>query len=86
MIETWINSIIEFAEQGHDIALEFARCGSLVKGYGDTRSRTTSQVLTIIDHARRRRLIIADEIAKLRSAALADDEGRNLEEALAANA
>ena len=64
---------------------EVAQCGRLIKGYGTTNERGKANLLHVLDHL----LQIADPqeaaraIADAREAALADEAGKALDEALA---
>ncbi len=72
MIHRWLDSIVEALGDDHDRALALARCGRLIKGYGDTRHRTSSQLMAIVDRADR---LPTANIKSLRDAALEDDAG-----------
>ncbi|MDP4650803.1 MAG: indolepyruvate ferredoxin oxidoreductase, partial [Haliea sp.] len=79
----WLQAVRRAAGSEPALALELVECGRLVKGYGDTRARTTAQMQAIVAHAATGTASAAS-IAALRDAALADDEGRAF--ALALNA
>ena len=85
-IETWLAQIAEIAPRNHELAVELAECQTLVKGYGDTHERgwsAFSQICalapTLVDD-----LQGAAGLRSLREAALADDNGTQLERAVAA--
>jgi indolepyruvate ferredoxin oxidoreductase beta subunit len=69
----------------YDLAVEVLRCRRLVKGYSDTHARGLSKfdrvlgALPLIEG----RVDAADWLRRLREAALADEEGRALDGALA---
>ncbi|MEM8496797.1 MAG: indolepyruvate oxidoreductase subunit beta family protein [Pseudomonadota bacterium] len=73
MIDSWLDAIKTAAGRDVRLAIELAKCGRLVKGYGDTRHRTSEQTQKIVDHANCTKTNDPDEIAKLLAAALADD-------------
>jgi indolepyruvate ferredoxin oxidoreductase beta subunit len=85
LIERWLRAIA--AAPDPVLALEIALCGRLIKGYGETHKRGKDNFLRILDT-----LVeggaLADErarveaIRKAREAALADPEGRKLEQSL----
>ena len=83
LIQAWLQAVRRAAGSEPALALELVECGRLVKGYGDTRARTTAQMQAIVAHAATGTASAAS-IAALRDAALADDEGRAF--ALALNA
>ena len=83
LIQRWLQAVRYAAGRDRALALELVECGRLVKGYGDTRARTTAQMQAILAHAAGD-AVSADSIATLREAALADDEGRAFALALAA--
>lgn len=84
-IEAWLKQIAEIAARNHDLAVELAECQTLVKGYGDTHERgwsSFSQLSTLVPSLAGE----ADGAARLRAlreAALADDNGAQLERAIA---
>jgi len=90
-IEAWLARVIAAAKLSGDLALEVAECARLIKGYGDTWKRGSSNYATI-----EARVIVAvlegrmgiaqgiDAIASARTAALLDPEGESLAKALAA--
>lgn len=58
------------------------KCQRLIKGYGDTFERGLGNYERIVERYRKGNLAAAD-IARLREAALADEEGQALDQALA---
>ena len=73
MIHRWLSSVRDaLAEKDSVRALAFARCGRLVKGYGETRHRTTSQLMNIVDKGAG---LSSEKIESLKDAALDDDTG-----------
>ncbi|MDO8861932.1 indolepyruvate oxidoreductase subunit beta family protein [Haliea sp. E1-2-M8] len=83
LIQGWLQAVRRAAGSDHALALELVECGRLVKGYGDTRARTTAQMQEILAYAAGGG-VSAAAVASLRDAALADDEGRAFSLALAA--
>jgi indolepyruvate ferredoxin oxidoreductase beta subunit len=84
MIGRWLTAVREVAGKDQELALELADCGRLVKGYGDTRARTTTQMLAILQRVEAGESVAADTVRQWRSEALADDSGEAFNEALAA--
>jgi indolepyruvate ferredoxin oxidoreductase beta subunit len=88
LIERWLDAIRTAAATNRDVALEIALCGRLIKGYGDTNHRGKENLARIMD------TLVADSnlapgagraaaIRRAREAALADPDGRRLEQSLA---
>lgn len=82
MIQTWLSAVKSSAQKDMQMAIELANCGRLVKGYGDTRSRTTTQLSAIVDKVHKQEVSQASTIAQLYSAAVADDESKKFQEVL----
>ena len=91
LIERWLDAIRTAAGRDLGLGLEIALCGRLIKGYGETHRRAKANFLRILD------TLVENEIAggsfasgaeraaairKAREAALADPEGRKLEQSL----
>jgi indolepyruvate ferredoxin oxidoreductase beta subunit len=88
LIERWLAAVEAGAREDWTLGHELAQCGRLVKGYGATNERGKATLLHIVDHlactghppeAR------AQAVHAARAAALADDTGRALDQALAAH-
>ncbi len=83
-IEQWLERLIEVARIDPALATEMARCQALVRGYGDTHARGESAYARIMQAAVD--LVgqpdAAASVAKLREAALADEQGTRLGEVL----
>jgi indolepyruvate ferredoxin oxidoreductase beta subunit len=89
-IEAWLRLVGQAAPLSAELALEIAECARLIKGYGDTHKRGTSNYRLI-----ERELILpalagampsrqaAEAIANARTAALLDPEGEALAKCLA---
>jgi indolepyruvate ferredoxin oxidoreductase, beta subunit len=79
-IEDWLGKLADVASQNYDLAVEIARCQRLIKGYGDTYDRGWRNFGLLMAQVER---VDAATLARLRMAALADDEGRTLAAAIA---
>jgi indolepyruvate ferredoxin oxidoreductase beta subunit len=85
-IGAWLEHIKTLAAKtgGYDAAVELAECQRLVKGYSDTHERGLKNYTKVKDAAQRLadRPDLAAIIKRLRTAALADEEGKQLQAAL----
>lgn len=89
LIDRWLAAVRSAAARDLALALEIALCGRLIKGYGDTHRRGKENFLRILDT-----IVLAGSFASdaeraaairsAREAALADPEGRKLDQSLAA--
>ena len=83
-IEAWLDRLLEAARIDPGLATEMARCQALVRGYGDTHARGEDAYARIM--ARAADLVgspdAAATVAKLRQAALVDEQGTRLGEVL----
>lgn len=84
-IESWLGLILDAAHKSPTLAVEIAECARLIKGYGSTHRRGTSNFQMIetrvIRPALDGRLPVdqaADAVANARAAALVDPEGEGL--------
>ncbi len=87
LIGRWIDAIAAAAKRDSSLALEIALCGRLIKGYGETHKRGKGNFLRILDTLVEGGAVPDDRarieaIRKAREAALADPEGRTLEQSL----
>jgi indolepyruvate ferredoxin oxidoreductase beta subunit len=87
LIERWLEAIRGAAARDLALALEIALCGRLIKGYGDTHRRAKANFRRILDTIVAGGSVGSDAeraaaIRKAREAALADPEGRKLEQSL----
>jgi indolepyruvate ferredoxin oxidoreductase beta subunit len=90
LIGRWLVAVTAAAKHDTDLALEIALCGRLIKGYGETHKRGKGNLLRILDTLvegstapdHRARI---EAIRTAREAALADPEGRKLEQSLEAH-
>jgi len=82
-IAAWLARIAA-STGGYELAVEIAECQRLIKGYGDTHARGLKSYEIIMQFVDRdaARADLAPAVRRLRSAALADEEGRALESAL----
>ena len=83
-IEGWLGQIAEIAAKDLGLAVELAECQTLVKGYGDTHERGWTNFRQISSLAPN---LVGDpggaaRLRALREAALADDNGVQLERAI----
>jgi indolepyruvate ferredoxin oxidoreductase beta subunit len=84
-IADWLALITSAAPANYALALEFAECPRMVKGYGDTHAQGEKNYEAIMAAlpALRGKSDAALRLKKLRDAALADDTGEKLAKALA---
>ena len=87
LIGRWLAAIAGAAKRDPGLALEIALCGRLIKGYGETHRRGKGNFLRILDtlvdgDAIRDPQARAQAIRAAREGALADPEGRKLEQSL----
>jgi indolepyruvate ferredoxin oxidoreductase beta subunit len=85
-IGRWLDLIARIAPQNYALAVEIADCQQLVKGYGETHERGTASFDAILARVQdwQQREDAAGRVRTLRAAALADDQGIALSQALAA--
>lgn len=84
-LERWLAKALGYLPQNYDLAVEVLRCRRLVKGYSDTHARGLSKfdrVLAAIDLVKARD-DAPEWAARLREAALKDEEGKALDGAIA---
>ena len=82
-IEAWLVRIRQTAEVNPALALEIAQCQRLVKGYGDTHARGVKNYQTVMAAVVQAGARLAPAtLRELRDAALADEHGDKLREAL----
>lgn len=83
-IQQWLERIPPIASENYALALELAECPRMIKGYGDTHARgmrNFDRIMGILPHVRGMR-DAAPVMKRLRDAALADESGKKLEDAL----
>lgn len=86
MIERWLAGVQAGLQRDRALGLEIARCGRLVKGYGSTNERGKDNLMHVLVHLAQGRdpQAAAQAVRAAREAALADDSGRALDQALEA--
>ncbi|MBX3605460.1 MAG: indolepyruvate oxidoreductase subunit beta family protein [Piscinibacter sp.] len=90
LIERWLAAVEQGAREHWALGHELACCGRLVKGYGSTNERGKRNLLHIVDHLARADHLPdpaarAAAVRAARTAALADEAGRGLDQALVAH-
>jgi indolepyruvate ferredoxin oxidoreductase, beta subunit len=89
LIGRWLAAIAVTAKPDHELGLEIALCGRLIKGYGETHRRGKTSFLRILDTLVEGVAVGGHErvaaVRQAREAALADPEGRRLEQSLQAH-
>jgi indolepyruvate ferredoxin oxidoreductase beta subunit len=80
----WLDVISSLAPEDYPLAVEVAECAQLIKGYADTHALGTRNFTAILQGLPklRRDRGAAEEVKKLRTAALADDTGSALAQLL----
>lgn len=86
-IGRWLEAVCDGARLLPVLGLEIALCGRLIKGYGGTNDRGRENLLHVLDHLAAgatpaRAAARAEAIRAARLAALADDAGKALDQAL----
>ena len=89
-IERWLDAVARNAERDWACGYELALCGRLVKGYGATNERGKRNLAHIVDHlaeggAFANAAARTAAIRQAREAALADEGGKALDQALVAH-
>jgi len=87
LIEEWLGGIEAATRQSPTLGLELARCGQLIKGYGSTNERGKDNLLHILRHVCGPSSTVppheqAAAVARIRQAALQDEAGQALDQAL----
>jgi indolepyruvate ferredoxin oxidoreductase, beta subunit len=87
LIERWLAGVEEGTREHWPLGHEIALCGRLIKGYGSTNERGKDNLLHVLDHLAMRRdgadgASRAQAVRAARLAALADDGGKALDQAL----
>ncbi|SOY44357.1 Indolepyruvate oxidoreductase subunit IorB [Cupriavidus taiwanensis] len=86
-IEGWLSQVLAAARLNPALALEVVQCQRLVKGYSDTHVRGLTNYQTLMGAVQRAGARLAPAtLRELREAALADEHGKKLKEALARHA
>ena len=86
LIDEWLAAVQEGTKQSASLGFEIAQCGRLIKGYGSTNERGRDNLLHVIRHLAQPSFGTAVEraqaINRARTAALADDAGKALDQTL----
>ena len=87
LIERWLAAVEHGARQDAALGRELAECGRLIKGYGVTHERGKDNLLHVVEHLARAAhfettTARAAAVRATRRAALADDAGTALDQAL----
>ena len=87
LIQEWLSGIEVATRQSPELGLELARCGRLIKGYGSTNERGKDNLLHILRHVCGPTSTVpvteqAQAVARVRQAALQDEAGQALDQAL----
>jgi indolepyruvate ferredoxin oxidoreductase beta subunit len=87
MIGRWLDAVEQGTRADWRLGREIALCGRLIKGYGATNERGKENLLHVIDHLAvaggfATPQACAEAIRAVREAALADDAGKALDQAL----
>jgi indolepyruvate ferredoxin oxidoreductase beta subunit len=88
MIERWLAGITQGLQASWQLGHEIALCGRLIKGYGATNERGKENLLHVLDHLAQAAEFLtpvarAQAIRAARTAALADEAGKKLDDTLA---
>ncbi|QQC66485.1 indolepyruvate oxidoreductase subunit beta family protein [Paraburkholderia ginsengisoli] len=86
-IEHWLSQVLDAAQRNTALAVEVAQCQRLVKGYSDTHARGLANYEKVMAAVARAGALLAPAtLRELREAALADEHGKKLQEALGRHA
>ena len=80
-IEEWLSAVRDAQQTDYTLAVELARCGRLIKGYGKTRERGSGNMQRILGAFRRQPTLSSDAVATLREAALSGEDGKAFKKA-----
>ena len=87
LIEEWLDGIENATRHSPALGLELARCGQLIKGYGSTNERGKDNLLHILRQVcgTASKVPVAEQaqaVARIRQAALLDEAGQAMDQAL----
>jgi indolepyruvate ferredoxin oxidoreductase beta subunit len=85
LMAQWLDALTQATRRSPALGLEVARCGQLVKGYGSTHDRSRQNLQHILTHGLASAASAAQQaqaIARWRNAALQDEAGQALDQAL----
>lgn len=83
-IKKWLRIVMSIAPDDYELAVEIAQCPRLIKGYGETHERglrNFNRILDVLDQVRGG-VNSANTIKSFRNAALKDEHGIALDEAM----
>ena len=80
-IQEWLDAVRQALQSDYGLAVELARCGRLIKGYGKTRERGMKNMQRILDAFRQQAQLSCQSVADLREAALSGEDGKALTQA-----
>lgn len=88
LIEQWLAGVVEGTRQHWQLGHEIALCGRLIKGYGSTNERGKDNLMHVLEHLAAGAPFASHDlraaaIAQARAAALEDEAGKALDQALA---
>jgi indolepyruvate ferredoxin oxidoreductase beta subunit len=75
-IQDWLSAVRQALQSDYNLAVELARCGRLIKGYGKTRERGMKNMQRILDAFRQQAQLSCQSVADLREAALSGEDGK----------
>lgn len=85
LIVQWLDALTQATRRSPALGLEVARCGQLIKGYGSTHDRSRQNLQHILSHGLSANASVEEQaqvIARWRAAALQDEAGQALDQAL----
>ncbi|MDO9384985.1 MAG: indolepyruvate oxidoreductase subunit beta family protein [Hyphomicrobiaceae bacterium] len=87
LINQWLDGVVSGTHQHWRLGHEIALCGRLIKGYGSTNERGKDNLMHVLEHLATGATFAsnelrADAVATAREAALADEAGKALDQAL----
>ena len=85
LMAQWLDALVQATRRSPVLGLEVARCGQLVKGYGSTHDRSRQNLQHILTHGLTGDTSAEEQaraIARWRAAALQDEAGQALDQAL----
>ena len=87
LIEQWLAGVVAGCRSDWQLGHEIALCGRLIKGYGSTNERGKERLLHVLEHLAASTAFAtprarAQAIAAARTAALADDSGKQFDQTM----
>lgn len=85
-VDAWLDTVVRTAASDYELACEIVECARVLKGYGETHHHSVESFTKLMTAAAQLsgRPEAASTLVSLRQAALADESGAKLDEALAA--